>query len=119
MPETLTTPEPTPVEMVTVNGTEYPIDSDDIFKCVHCDERHHVDDKYNTSLEDGSYVCNACYEDNYSYCEDCDYIHLNSDGQYRDNLERFVCDKCKIDNYYQCSDCDDLIHVDDAIETIR
>jgi hypothetical protein len=70
--------------------------------CECCSENVHEDDAYCTDY--GTY-CVDCYNDNYTYCEDCSETYPNDDTTYIEGVCRSVCNGCLESNYHFCEDC--------------
>lgn len=73
--------------------------------CDCCGERiRRGDETY--YLECGDNVCQCCYEDHCSYCEECDSYYYNDDVSYidREELDKLVDGDRKCEGYY-CVNC--------------
>lgn len=56
-------------------------------------------------------VCDNCFNDNYSLCEDCETIYKNDEISYNKELKKVLCDDCN-DNYILCEECNEPLQKD-------
>lgn len=85
-------------------------------KCIHCNCTINLNDPGSYFLtEDNDYVCNACFDDKYFYCDCCGQpfckddtvIHKTPDGD-------TVCESCFSDKWCKCDACGEVISRNDA-----
>lgn len=82
--------------------------------CERCGE-YHRSESYYIESED-RHVCEWCYQEHYSYCEDCHRDVDYEDGIYVESVGRFVCDDCIDEHYTRCSVCDEYFPNDEVTE---
>lgn len=71
---------------------EYGTLGDDYVRCYDCDTRVHIDDAYWVE-EYGDYVCADCFNDFYSYCDNCGEVYRIDDLR-EDENGNYYCDEC-------------------------
>ena len=82
--------------------------------CDRCGE-YHRGDSYYIDGED-RYVCEYCYENYYTYCEDCNRTVNRYDVVWVDSVQQDVCQDC-LDRYYtRCDKCGEWYPTDNLIE---
>jgi len=100
---------------------EHNIESSDELTCEYCKEESYTcsdcgcrvsaDNMHST---EDSILCESCYNENYSYCEHCENVEHNDNGQYIESAGQWLCDHCINNNYTECEQCGEL-HNDDNI----
>jgi len=100
------------------DGCKYCKDcEDDLEECQYCGERFLKWDGMSYVPSEGGYVCDGCLDDNYSWCDDCESYHRNSEMQTVDMWDggtRSLCDGC-LEYYNICEDCGKYIYEDDTV----
>ncbi len=76
--------------------------------CDDCGEKIVEGDEFYETA-DGRIICERCYEDSYSTCEDCEGIYPLDDMVSVNDGEMYICQNCADDtaNYYHCDSCDE------------
>lgn len=64
-------------------------------------------------VHDGNFYCQDCFDENFTFCDECQEYHPNDKVSYLHNLDISVCDNC-IDNYVRCNHCGDWMREEDA-----
>ena len=72
------------------------------YYCEGCGDRIYEDDLRHVGDE---IYCTCCYEDNFSYCDNCSESFPRSDVNYVESRDEFVCDLCMAELELTC--CDD------------
>ena len=80
--------------------------------CPICGEIVIIDDVY--MFHDGEYYHNECFNENFTFCDDCMEYYPNDEITYLENYNKSVCDNCLDNYYYRCHECDEYIHTDDT-----
>ena len=80
--------------------------------CADCGSGHNDGDE-SVCIDGHGTVCWACYEDNYSTCDDCEEIVTNDSVQPVCG-DRYVCDYCYSNDYFYCEWCDTALSNDDC-----
>lgn len=80
--------------------------------CRDCGEK--IEGEYHEI--DGEYLCDNCFEENYSYCDDCGEIISRDNGYYVESEDRFVCEDCLDGNYFKCEDCGEYFTIGSGYE---
>ena len=62
------------------------------------------DDETQTA-PNGDRVCNYCFEQYYTYCEDCGDVICQDDAVSINGGDEYVCEDCAERYYYQCGQC--------------
>ena len=89
-------------DVIWIDGAPYCHDC--VNYCYYCDEYHRVGETY---IRGVGYVCDACLNRYYVYCEDCETYHHRDDCTYVESVDRCVCDDCLREYYIQCDCCGD------------
>ena len=84
--------------------------------CEDCDEYHHREDMVSVidSVGHESLVCDACADENYILCRDCErYVHINytKHAHHNGNVIDVYLD-C-LSNYKECELCNEYYHEDE------
>jgi len=87
--------------------------SDNEFICPICGEVVNLE-KDDFTEYDNEYYHNDCFDNNFSYCEDCSEYYPNDEVTYLDNYDKSVCDTCLDRYYYRCEACDEWLYEDDV-----
>ena len=74
---------------------------EDGYQCCNCGEYVGEDDAYSM---DGDYYCSDCYDELFTYCEDCNNHYSNENFTWIEGMNKYVCDEC-LTEYYRCDDC--------------
>jgi len=81
-------------------------------QCRNCNNDLDVDTDDHQEF-DGDIYCQECFDDLFSYCEEC------GNTVYADDIvsidDTYMCESCRDDNYTCCYDCDDYVLDDDRI----
>lgn len=81
------------------------------YQCENCGNRVNEDDIYDDG--EGNSYCEYCFNENFTYCPDCDdTIHI-TDTIFIQDKEIYVCQYCADKHYYRCYDCGDYHTLDD------
>lgn len=93
---------------------EYEMSEDDRYYCEDCDDYMCVDHAYWID-NDSKYVCQGCYEDNYTMCDNC------SDKMHNDDAWHFehdtYCNDCYSELIDECCECGGEFKKDEMIWT--
>jgi len=84
----------------TLDSTCGCLDGGDV--CYICEDQVGEDE---ANWWDDHCYCNSCYEDRFTYCEQCDGTVLVEDIVYVHDKEVHVCHDCAVSNYTECEDC--------------
>ena len=95
----------------------YLLEDESEYVCEDCGDQ--CDDVY--EVQD-NYICESCYENNTSYCEECECNFYNDNVNYYDNAGMTLCNSCAREILSMCYGCledyknDDLNYNDDTGE---
>ena len=81
--------------------------------CPICGEIVNIEDD-DFMVHDGEYYHNECFDDNFSFCDECQEYYPNDEITYLESYDRHVCDNCLERDYYQCNECDEYIATEDV-----
>lgn len=90
---------------------------DEMVICEDCGDVHHVEEMFLVHADDGSddgyYVCEDCFDTNYTRCAECgEYIH-------RENAERIdgyaYCQPCYEELFTECPECGAIVRREDLV----
>jgi len=101
-------------------GNLYITDSHELFcdncstgiTCTCCDGRIDPDE---VQYYDGEAYCQDCFNDNFSYCEECD-SYEPSDNFTQTHNGDYVCNNCLYNNYTYCEECEEYYPSEDMQE---
>lgn len=93
---------------------EYEMDEDDSFCCEDCDDHMCIDHAIWID-NDSKYVCQGCYEDNYSMCDNCSDKMHNDDAWHFEN--EVYCNDCYNELIDECCECGSEFKKDEMIWT--
>ena len=85
-----------------------PYCSDCVRYCENCNEYYRGEGHYVDSS--GEWVCDDCYDNEYSECDCCGKRFLNSDLSEVEG--ELVCENCWCDEVDRCSECGDTCFID-------
>jgi hypothetical protein len=92
-----------PDDAIYIDGYYYCRDCCSYCDC--CGEWHRGETTYVDN--DRQYVCEACLDEYYHYCEECEEWHDRDDCTWVDSANGYVCNDC-LEKYYSiCDDCDE------------
>ena len=87
-------------------------------QCENCGDRVSED---NTYIDDsGNTYCEYCFNENFSFCPDCDIVVHTPDAIFIEDKEIYVCQHCADKNYHRCETCggyliqDNVLQLDDS-----
>ena len=83
--------------------------------CDCCQEWHLGESTYVEN--DRQYVCNACLEEYYRYCEECEEWHDKDDCTWVESINGYVCNACLDQHFSLCDDCYDYYPNGDLTQT--
>lgn len=81
-----------------------------MYECRDCGDI--VDVVVNTY--EGEVICESCYADNYSTCDECGTVSHNDNTRYFD--EHFYCESCYDELVGYCQNCDSEVYRDDLTD---
>ena len=81
---------------------------DHYFTCEHCEEVHHINDRYS---DDNMDLCEDCYLNVFITCHACNQFEHADDAHEHD--DNWYCDSCFHDNFTQCEGCHEYFSNDD------
>jgi len=87
-----------------------PTNTDEVTEEVTCDS---CEGTYNELYDHD--MCEGCYYDNYSSCNDCSEEMYREDSYYVEN-DHYVCSNC-FENYIHCEECDSYYYEDNTCGT--
>lgn len=94
------------------------VGDDEYYKEIaYCEYRTENDELFYRRNNNGDFICEECYENNYFQCEDCGEIFLREQECYEDGVGRSVCQMCD-ENYAACEHCGERYRYNDMQETI-
>jgi len=70
--------------------------------CIIEDDCEYTDDT-------GERICEDCYYDYYSNCDNCGDVVARDDLVSIEGGQEYVCEDCANDNYYRCNDCGEYV----------
>ncbi|MGL5690289.1 MAG: hypothetical protein ACRDD8_05640, partial [Bacteroidales bacterium] len=76
----------------------------ELVQCRECGYFHRVEDSNYDSVN-SDYVCEDCFDDGFSYCEECGEIVNQYNQVWIKDTEVVVCEDCADKHYYECDDC--------------
>jgi hypothetical protein len=96
------------------SGSVYKIEATgNLHTCADCDYvSESIEDNKSFRQVDDYWVCEACRDEHYSYCVDCDEWYHEDNISYYEELDSSVCENC-IGNYPYCEGCDRHFSRDD------
>jgi hypothetical protein len=74
-----------------------------------CTECGAVIDCEGYTNDDGNTICEGCFYEYYSNCDNCDSVTAQEDLISIDGGREYVCESCASSDYYQCDDCGEYI----------
>ena len=84
------------------------IERSDAFYCEDCQE--HMCERHSVYIDYGDkYVCEGCYDGNYTYCDDCGDKISYDDEEYREFADTSYCSCCFSKEHIECCECDEPI----------
>ena len=91
----------------TCGCCDYDLDNTDGYlfggnSCEFCGEHVNEDDCY---FADDRCLCQSCYDENYSQCDNCGNVEDNDNITYIEDTHKDVCENCRDRNYVCCEDC--------------
>ena len=93
------------------------VEMDGDYRYVGCNEYKTDGDELFYQRNDGEFICEECFDENYFQCEDCNAIYPRDEECYEDGADRSVCPAC--DEYYApCECCDERYESSGMRETI-
>lgn len=81
--------------------------------CNHCGEVINIDTD-NWIEHDGEFYHQDCFDENFTFCDECQEYHPNNEMNYLDNLDISVCDSCMTSEYVRCNHCGNWMRECDA-----
>jgi len=80
-------------------------------KCEECGEEISKSSD-NTHEHEGDFYCQDCWDDNFTYCNDCGDPMRRNQG-YETDPGDLICEECYGDHYFTCEGCGGIFHEDD------
>ena len=83
------------------------------FTCEECGARELITKKYNVDIGD---ICEECYSEHYTECEECGEVIRIDDAYWDDDRECYVCEDCWERYYITCYECGEKHYQDNMTE---
>lgn len=93
------------------------VEDDAEYRYMGCNEFKNDDNERFYQRNDGEFICEECFDENYFQCEDCNAIYPRDEECYEDGADRSVCPTCD-ETYAPCECCDERYESSDMRETI-
>ena len=93
------------------------VEDDAEYRYMGCNEFKNDDNERFYQRNDGEFICEECFDENYFQCEDCNAIYPRDEECYEDGADRSVCPTCD-ETYTPCECCDERYESSDMRETI-